>query len=263
MSKYTTELRFICENHAGLTESEGYNDTGLIIQTAAPYVFSFNFPIFDENYRLPLEIKILRHYYTREISEETYGLWKLRLEATMNEIMPYYNQLYRSELLEFNPLYDVDLTTTHDKDNSSNENGTKRDVFTGSTEHTDDSTRRYTGTQNTQSDDWNKYSDTPQGGLTNVDEMRYLTNATNETGDSTRTDNLQTKYDNESNTDISNTDNITTTNAITSTEDFLQHVTGKSGGISYSKLLQEYRNTFLNIDMMVIDELQDLFFKLW
>lgn len=28
--------------------------------------------------------------------------------AKLNTIMPYYNQLYKSALLEFNPLYDAD-----------------------------------------------------------------------------------------------------------------------------------------------------------
>ena len=108
MSKYTTELRYICESLAGYDESQGFDEVDEILRKSAPLVFSFNYPIFDQAYRLPLEMKILRHFYTREISEETYGLWKLRLQAKMNEIMPYYNQLYRTETLEFNPLYDVD-----------------------------------------------------------------------------------------------------------------------------------------------------------
>lgn len=113
MSKYTTEVRFICENAAGYDESKGFNSVEDIITIAAPKVFNFDFPIFDENYRLPLEKKILRHYYTREIGEETVGLWKLRMQDTLCNLMPYYNKLYESELIKFNPLYDVDMTTTH------------------------------------------------------------------------------------------------------------------------------------------------------
>lgn len=108
MSKYTTELRFICEDLSGLDESKGYNDVDDIIEEARPKIFSFNYPIFDVNYKPALETKILRHFYTREICCETYGRWKLFLEAKMNEIMPYFNQLYASELLEFQPLYDAD-----------------------------------------------------------------------------------------------------------------------------------------------------------
>ena len=40
------------------------------ITAALPYVFD-NFPIFDENYRVALESKILNHFYLREIGAET------------------------------------------------------------------------------------------------------------------------------------------------------------------------------------------------
>lgn len=55
MSKYTTEVRFICENAAGLIESLGEGAIEDIITRAAPKVFNFDFPIFDESYRLTLE----------------------------------------------------------------------------------------------------------------------------------------------------------------------------------------------------------------
>ena len=99
MSKYTTEVRYICENYANQTESKGYNSVQNILDNSWDKVFDFDFPIFDENYREPLCKKILKHFYTREIGEETVGLWKLRLDDRMNEIMPYYNQLYESELI--------------------------------------------------------------------------------------------------------------------------------------------------------------------
>ena len=52
-------------------------------------------------------------------------------------------------------------------------------------------------------------------------------------------------------------------NNITSTESYLEQVQGKHGGISYAKMLMEYRDSFLNIDTMIIDNLNDLFFGLW
>lgn len=50
-SKYTTEVRFICEQYAGVNESQGYSNVDDIVQKALPKIFDFNFPIFDENYR--------------------------------------------------------------------------------------------------------------------------------------------------------------------------------------------------------------------
>ena len=61
MSKYTTEVRFICESLYGLKEHVGQSKVSEILTDVAPKIFDFDFPIFDENYRTALEIKILRH----------------------------------------------------------------------------------------------------------------------------------------------------------------------------------------------------------
>lgn len=206
MSKYTTELRYICEWEAGLDESKGYNDTAAIIESARPKIFSFSYPIFDSAYKPTLETKILRHFYTREICAETYGRWKLFLEAKMNEIMPYFNQLYASEALEFNPLYDADYYK--EGENSGTETGTRtgeRDYTNATTgedtvtkerdeshtlsgtdtltmNRTDKTTLSGTDTkttEGTESEDtetqsrdlwseWDLYSDTPQGGIAGI-----------------------------------------------------------------------------------------------
>lgn len=208
---YTTELRYICESYAGLTESTGYNNVENIINKALPKIFDFNFPIFDEEYRTVLETKIVKHYYTREICEETVGLWKLRLNTKMNEIMPYYNKLYMAWSVDFNPLYDTDITTEHTLDNES--------------------------TQTTTGKSTDRYSDTPQGSLQNIEDNTYLTNATIVDNNASGTSN--------------------------STDVYLEKITGKRGSMSYSKMLDEYRESLINIDSMIIVDLKDLFFKLW
>lgn len=251
MSKYTTQVRFICESACGLKESVGYKRVNDIIQGAIPYVFDFDFPIYDEGYRNVLCGKILKHYYTREIGAETVGLWKLWLDTKLNEIMPYYNQLYKSAVIEFDPMHDIDLTTTHTKDNDGVTNVTDK-TKTNSTG---------SGTQHTESDGSNTqrdlYSDTPQGGLQNVDNETYLTNARKITNAQETNGDSTSSY--ESDVDSENTNET----AITTTEEYVQKIVGKTGGASYSKRLQEFRSTFLNIDAMIIDELKDLFFNLW
>lgn len=283
MSKYTTELRFICETLAGLTESVGYADTAHVIEQAAPIIFSFPFPIDDEAYRPILERKIIRHYYTREISEETYGLWKLRLETKMNEIMPYYNKLYASERLEFNPLYDVDMTTTREGENHSDTTTTENSTDTTNTTANDSTTTAETDSNNrtinrtenvTASDNkWDLYSDTPQGALSNVSNREYLTNARNNT-DSASSNTTENTTDNASGTKNGTQEREGESNStvnresagsgsIDSTDSYVLHVKGKQGGASYAKMIQEYRNALLNIDMMIINDLAPLFFNLW
>lgn len=112
MSSYTTEVRYICETAANLSDSVGYNNVKQIIEDTADKILDFDYPIFDEAYRHHLNTQIIRHFYTREICEETVGLWKLRMEQKMDEIMPYYNKLYLSEIDKINPYYNVDITTT-------------------------------------------------------------------------------------------------------------------------------------------------------
>ena len=215
MSKYTTEVRFICETYAAQKISVGQAKINEIIAASRGKVFDFSYPIFDVNYRKVLETKIIKHYYFREIGFETVGLWKSYLDREMNEIMPYYNQLYKSELLDFNPFYDTDLSTDS-KTEGKNEQET-----------------------NSTNSEKEKYSDTPQGGLSGIESGTYLTSA-----------------------DFTDTEGSSNFSG-NSTEDYLQHVKGKSGGASYSKYLKEYRETFLNIDRLVIDELEDLFMALW
>lgn len=116
MSRYTTEVRYICEHYANVEHSTLAPDVFNVIDKSRKQIFDFPYPIFDENYREPLEKKILAHYYVREIGLETVGLWKLFLRNKMNEIMPYYNQLYLSEKIKFNPLINEDNTTTHERE---------------------------------------------------------------------------------------------------------------------------------------------------
>lgn len=271
MSVYTTQVRFICEAEAGLKKSVGYNDVNTVIQNAIPKIFSFDWPIFDETYRNVLETKILKHYYTREIGLETYGLWKLKLDTKLNEIMPYYNQLYKSALLEFNPFYDVDLTRNHTGKKTGTE-ALKGNVATdgqvlvdnhGNVNTTDNTTVDNTTT----SENIDKYSATPQGAIEDLRNDKYLTNARmiNDSNKSNGTTNGKTDTSTDSTTDTTTNTTTTTTNntTINNTEDYLETVKGKQGTQSYAGLLLEFRETFLNIDMMVIDDLSELFMNIW
>ena len=209
MSEYTTQVRFICESYAGLQESVGADDVNTIVALAAPKIF-MDFPIWDEEYRLTLETKILKHFYLREIAHETVGLWRLRLDTYMNELMPVYNKMYAAVSQEFNPLFDVDITRTHDGTSTDSTNSSGNSV--------------------------NKYSETPQGSIQNVLDGKYLTTA--QANDATSNSNGN------------------------STAQYVERVTGKQGTGSYSKLLREYIDKLVNVDMRLMAELEPLFFCL-
>lgn len=247
MSKYTTEVRYICEVNADLDESKGFNDVDEIITAAAPKIFNFEFPIYDEAYRLPFEKMILRHFYTREIGLETVGLWKLKLWDKLNLIMPYYNKMYESALLEFNPLYDVDITTTHTGQGSDATNDSETISEDRSKSGSDSNTH------------WDMYSDTPQGSLRNINMgdnddttfNTYLTDARKITDGGSQTVGENNLIGRER------------AGTVTSMDSYTNRVFGKRGIASYSQLIREFRKTFLRIDEMVCKELEELFLGLW
>lgn len=287
MAKYTTEVRTICESYSGLTASVGYSQIEKVIEKSKEKIFDFDFPIFDESYRSVIETKILKHFYTREIGLETVGLWKLKLNTKMNEIMPYYNQLYKSALLEFNPLYDVDVTRSHEGANTGDKNSVESNVETSGmnevyadNENTEKNSKgnnngSVTTTNVNSTNHLDKYSDTPQGSVTGLTNGTYLTNAreiidndsTNANSKSSNDSSLNENEVRKNNRESKKTVNRNLTGekkeSLKNTEQYLETVKGKQGTESYSKLLQEYRETFINIDMLVIGELSDLFMNIW
>ena len=277
MSKYTTELRYLIENNF---------DIGLK-----------DYPIFDENYREVLNTKIINHYFFREIGMETAELFKRYLNTTMNEIMPYYNQLYKSELLEFNPFYNVDKTITSDKNNNhvsdfiGNVTGKNQQTTDSENNQINNSKQQTTtaansvgesvGNSTTTDKNKNVASDTPQGFLSinSIDNNTYATtaemsnaesvnntkatsnNSENGMTDQTTADETKATANSESNaTTETDTANKTTSNDF---ENYVNHVVGKSEGETYSEMLIKFRETFLNIDMMIIDELKTCFMMIY
>lgn len=123
MSNFTTQVRYLCESFGGT--ARGVREIDKQIHQANKTIFDFDYPIFNETYRTVLQDKIIRHYYMREIGCETFGMWQLMLCDKLNEIMPYYNQLYNSQLLEIEPLIN-NMSTS-----STSETNTADHTFTG------------------------------------------------------------------------------------------------------------------------------------
>lgn len=254
MSKYTTELRFICETYADLDQSEGYNNVEDIIEKARPKLFDFPYEIFDEDYRPVLEHKIMRHFYTREIGQETVGLFKLRLSQKMNDIMPYYNQLYESALIEIDPITDFKYSHSASESISASESASlSESTFNSlSTSESTSSSEMHSNSM------WDMYQETPQNALNGVENLEYLTNATlnKDHGNSSASGNNQ----------IASAGRSTLDNHSSKNRGELRSYLEKFDGYrnnNPSKLLNDYRKTFLNIDLMIIGELEKLFFQLW
>lgn len=234
MSKYTTELRFLINTCLGKETPISVSEIREDCRNAAPLILG-DYPIFNEEYRDTLGEKILYHFYFREIGFETAFLFEQKINEKLNLIMPYYNKLYESELLKFNPLEDASETIEHEEHYTNTDRSDRKDSS---------STTVQSDTSNVQ-----KYSDTPQGSIDNLKQDRYLTNATIDSSDV----NQVTGVISSSGADSKGTNdgNYTTKRS------------GKSGSNTFSAMLKEYRETFLNIDQMIMAELEPLFMQLW
>lgn len=208
-----------------------------------------SYPIFDETYRNTLNTKILNHYYLDEIGFETPTLFKKMLLTRLNEIMPYYNTLYENQLDKLENILDnVDIRETMDRDytnsNSKTENVTNSTTTGGNS------------TSSSTSDNKNLFQNTPQGRITqsDINSQTWATNVTFDHG---------TIADTSTTSGTSSSTNATTdTRSGTSTDDYIKHITGNNGKKYNVELIDDLRKNLLNIDMMIIDELYDLFMGL-
>lgn len=185
------------------------------------------YPIFDETYRDHLTGRIIDHFWNREIGAESVDMFQLFMRRRMNEIMPYYNTLYLSTKIEFDPLSTVDLHTIS--------TGAQTQ---GITSHGTNNT-----TTDTKSTSRSVTSETPQTMLSG--DADYATGAADVNGDVANTSDAT--EDSTSNVNASNNGDTT--------------VSGYQG--SAAALLLQYRETLINIDLMVISELEELFMGVW
>lgn len=347
MAMYTTQLRSICESVLSANKPEeatinamiikDYNYTGLPNVSAGltmtPYkitksevvqkkifeqylggtAYETLYPLFDNEYRPTLQQKILLHYYTREICEETFALWKLRLISKLNDIMPYYNKLY-TETFEkylgedYNLFDNVDMEITDNFDkkiermvenvlneqmknkNTSETNSEEEHTGTDTTKYKKHYTKDLGGagyTDTIPNAKTTKTSDTPQGAVSNLT-GGYMSQVVQESGDIVQRNynsgnSKQEQYQdstgsqdelvhghtiNNSENNINNSSRNTTANNNENEEAKEKSKTnrrtkGKSNFQSYASILKEIRESIINVDKMVIDELEPLFFGLW
>ena len=143
------------------------------------------------------ENQFLLYYYTREICEETVGLWKLRLQNELNLIMPKYKELYNTLQLEYNPLYDVDYWRENDTDKNGVSGYRTNYVYTPRVETTNTNARKIEENESRTEQNKNKIDESKisNEGITRANERDI-----NKAGVSERTDN-GTRFDNDGSTD--------------------------------------------------------------
>ena len=201
MAKYTITIKTLIDNNFDLQMT--------------------SYPIFDENYRETLNNNILHHYYENEIGFETAPLFRFYLNQKLNEIMPYYNELYKAQkkLIDDNLLLNnVNLTEELKGKNTTTTSSTSQSTNKGK----------------------NLFQDTPQGNISQQDINAQNVYATNITLN-----------------DNSINDNSSANGS--GTNEYLKTIIGNNGGKFNIDVLNDIKNNLMNIDLMIINELNDLF----
>lgn len=184
-------------------------------------------PIFDPNYKDILTGKIVDHFFNREIGTESLDLFQQKMRSKLNEIMPYYNQLYKSVEIPYEALSTVNLETKSKNTTSGTEN-TVADSTGNAT--TDNGSRSVTST-------------TPQTMLSGNEDYASAASDTTSKNVSASTNNSVAE----------------STNDAESTGDSL--VSGYQG--SPADLIMRFRDSLINIDLMVIRDLEELFMQIF
>ena len=203
MSKYTTTIKNLVEN--------GF-DLGLK-----------DYPIFDEEYRDHLNDMIIKHYYISEIGFETAELFKMQLNNHMEEIMPYYNSLYKLQKDLLDSGIDMNVNLTESYTHNVNTDGTSE------------------SSSNSNTDNKNVSQNTPQGNLTqsNINNFSYADNISFGGANSNVNDNSKTTGK--------------------TVEDYIKKIQGNNGNKYAYEILIGVKNNLLAIDVEVINQLEDLF----
>lgn len=204
------------------------------IKTLMDNKFDFglkSYPIFDESYRETLNNNILMHYYENEIGFETAGLFKVYLNQKMFEIMPYYNELYKAQkkILENDVTNNVNLTETFKRDTSTNTSSKSASTSSGISKSK------------------NVEQATPQGSLKeeNIDNYSYASNITMDKNDT------------------SNSVNDSATGESSGNENYIKTIIGNNGNKYNIDILEQLKNNLMNIDLMIINELNELFMQIY
>lgn len=188
-------------------------------------IWDFDYPSYykgDE--KTAFEKKVIDHYLLRQIGQETVGRFLHCFRTRVREIMPKYIDLYKSkEIMDGieDPFGNVDIIETFEQESTGTATGTGSNTSTVG----DNRERRF--------------SNTPQGSISNLD--NYMTEATVE--------------DNSVNSSESSDSQSTSSGTLKHT--FTKK--GNQGVNTYAHDMIEFRESIIDVDMMVIEDLNCCF----
>ena len=207
MSKYTLELRY-------LYEDENFN------------LFDFPYNLYNNDLKPWFEEKFYQHFMFYEIGFDTIGMFKQRLMSKLNDIFPYYKQLYETEIrakgIDF--MLNKDLKESYVRELNSTSNS-------------------------------NQESNVSSNSLSTAGQLTPSLIA-----NSQKIDKFMDSVQKDSGTSNSSSSGESNGN---SKEQYTLTSQGNIGITSSAELLTKWRETILNIDLMIFEECNDLFMQIF
>ena len=207
MSNYTLELRYIYKD-------EKYN------------LFDFPYNLYDNDLKPWFEEKFYQHFMFYEIGFDSVAMFKQRLMSKLNDIYPYYRQLYETEIrskgIDF--MLNKDLKESYVRELTSNSNSNQESNVTSNGLST---AGQLTPSLIANSQKIDKFMDTAQ-----KDTAESNSTSTGESSGNSK-------------------------------EEYTLTSQGNIGITSSAELLTKWRETLLNLDLMIFEECNDLFMQIF
>ena len=207
MSKYTLELRY-------LYEDENFN------------LFDFPYNLYNNDLKPWFEEKFYQHFMFYEIGFDTIGMFKQRLMTKLNDIYPYYRQLYETEIRSKNIdfMLNKDLKESYIRELTSNSNSNQE--------------------SNVSSNSLSTAGQLTPSLIANSQKIdKFMDSAQKDNGSSSSSSSGESNGN--------------------SREEYTLTSQGNIGITSSAELLAKWRETILNIDLMIFEECNDLFMQIF
>lgn len=276
-AKYTVVLKSLMDDELTMNKINQAMSTYPLYEKKSKeeYIPSY-IPTRDE-----LNKKLLNRYKYREIGFETVGRFLDELEIALNEIMPYYNQLFYTIDMDYDILFNVNYTREIEVDKTgTNENkstGNGKTTNESATSGTTESSGTDTGTTEGHIDNYNKHvnSKTPQSelsiGTTDINNVSYADEVSfnhdhdTESSSSTNTATSNIKNNGTENSSSNSESNVNSTGTNTEKEKHIEITKGNYGQVTYQSLLKAYRELILNVEQKLINDhrIRELFMQVY
>lgn len=252
-----------------------------IIQNGKDKFFDFTFPWYADDKTGLDDFKnlFLRKNYMKQIGQETTAQFKLYVQARLMEKMPLYKQLYESSLIEYDPLVNRKLTTTTDETENEEKGKESENIVnttgTGTTEENNNSNRSGTSEEhrnsessaNIETNNQSVHSENPEITMANKDYASSMDREKKiESGNGT--ENVEgNKSVNDDSTEHNKSDSTASSHETGNLTENENRERSKKGnetiegfyGESQADAILKYRETILNINEMICNDMNDLF----